>query len=84
MGQQIPFEPLDSVATGLIAAAERRGDKAAARYGIGRLRLGDTDLAGRARRLWPRLPLLILFFVFSGSGGRDRDRRLAAIHVDGQ
>src|SRR5437773_7601978 len=45
MGQQIPFETLDSVATGLIGAAKRRGDAGAAAYGVGRLRLGDTDLA---------------------------------------
>ena len=45
MGQQIPFETLDSVATGLINAAKERGDKSAAQYRIGRLRLGNADLA---------------------------------------
>jgi hypothetical protein len=46
MGQQIPFETLDSVATGLINAAKRHGDPQAGEYRVERVRCGTTD-AGR-------------------------------------
>src|SRR5262245_57438863 len=47
MGQQIPFETIDAVATGLLAAARRRSDPSVTGCGVNRVRLGGQDL-GRA------------------------------------